>query len=84
MEIPCEHDDNSGSYNMYWYQQKPGEGMKLMALSIASSPPTMEEEFKGKWTMSRPDTKNSFLIKEKAQSEDTAVFFCASSMHSHK
>ncbi|PIO30934.1 T-cell receptor beta chain V region [Aquarana catesbeiana] len=84
VEIPCAHDDTTGAYNMYWYQQKPGDGLKLMAVSIGVSTPSMENKFEREWSMSRPDTTNSLLTKEKAKPEDTAVYFCASGMHSHK
>nr|DBA14786.1 TPA: hypothetical protein GDO54_004072 [Pyxicephalus adspersus] len=79
----CEHDDKTGSYNMYWYQQKP-DGMKLIALSYGMNTPTVEEEFRGKWEMTRPDTLYSQLIKKETAAEDMAVYFCASSEHSHK
>ncbi|KAG8543449.1 hypothetical protein GDO81_024624, partial [Engystomops pustulosus] len=80
VDLSCEHDDTSGTYNMYWYQQRSGHSLKLIAMSIGLSTPTVEKEFEGHWTMSKEDAKRSSLRKDKAEAQDTAVYFCASSI----
>ncbi|CAJ0940915.1 unnamed protein product [Ranitomeya imitator] len=78
--LSCVHDDTSGSYNMYWYQQRAGQGLTLMAMTVGVSTPTVEKEFEKKWIMTKQDAKESLLKKDKAEVEDSAVYFCASSI----
>ncbi|CAH2322617.1 TCR VDJ BV7 BJ7 [Pelobates cultripes] len=84
VELQCEHDDSS-LWRMYWYQQRPGQELKLMVLSTAanSDSETMEEGFKS-WVWNRPTILNSTLKLSSSQTADSAVYFCAVSDHSHR
>ncbi|MEE6487003.1 hypothetical protein FKM82_014761, partial [Ascaphus truei] len=83
VDLHCQHNDNS-YYNMLWYQQKPGEGLKLMVLSINANEENMEEAFKSRWNLKRSEVLKSTLILTSANIEDSALYFCASSIHSHR
>ncbi|OCT71207.1 hypothetical protein XELAEV_18034185mg [Xenopus laevis] len=80
LAIPCQHDATD-YLNMLWYQQRPGKELKLLAISAGKGDTTIENEFKGKWTMERPDVLNSTLNRDKVDGEDSAVYYCASSQH---
>ncbi|CAJ0940914.1 unnamed protein product [Ranitomeya imitator] len=82
--LKCEHSDRTGTYTMLWYQQISGKGLELIVLSAAVNDFTMEKKFTESWRLERPDAESSTLRRNEATSEDSAVYFCASSYHSHK
>ncbi|CAH2322620.1 T cell receptor beta variable 12-5 [Pelobates cultripes] len=76
--MSCNQNDAS-NYYMYWYQQKPAEGLKLMILSTGEGETqNMEPDFQSDWELERKDTHNSVLRLKSAKTEDSAVYFCAS------
>ncbi|MEE6486999.1 hypothetical protein FKM82_014757 [Ascaphus truei] len=81
VNISCHHDDDT-YLNMFWYQQKPAEGLKLMVWSTgANEEATMEVGYKVRWNLTRPETKKSSLYLAQAETGDAAVYFCAASIH---
>ncbi|OCT71209.1 hypothetical protein XELAEV_18034187mg [Xenopus laevis] len=76
-DIPC-NQDQSTHLNMYWYQQNPGEGLKLMIYSTNEKEEKMEKEYEERWSLNRPDIYNSVLRLKEAKMEDAAQYFCAS------
>uniref|UniRef100_A0A671RV54 Ig-like domain-containing protein n=1 Tax=Sinocyclocheilus anshuiensis TaxID=1608454 RepID=A0A671RV54_9TELE len=70
-EITCIYDD-SGKPNMLWYQQKD----TAMALI-----PSYEDGFKGRFELKRKDTLNGALEIPDLSLSDSAVYYCADSMH---
>ncbi|KAG9471497.1 hypothetical protein GDO78_014541 [Eleutherodactylus coqui] len=82
VNLTCEQDQST-YFNMYWYQQKPEQGLKLMVLSLeVDKPVDMEEGYKATWTLRRPTVYNSTLILNPSSQKESAVYFCASSIHS--
>jgi len=80
-KIKCSHDDSNMLY-MLWYQQKE-TAMVLIALSYgATSDPTYEDGFKKRFTLKRTDTLNGALEISELSLSDSAVYYCAVSMHS--
>ncbi|KAE8589269.1 hypothetical protein XENTR_v10017495, partial [Xenopus tropicalis] len=80
--LRCNHDDSSGTYDtMLWYQQKPGGALTLLAISIGKGDSTIEGQFRGNWTMERPDIKSSVLSRKDVAPRDSAVYYCAASNH---
>ncbi|CAH2322624.1 T-cell receptor beta chain V region [Pelobates cultripes] len=78
-EMSCTHDATS-SYRMYWYLQKPGEGLVLIAMSVAENDASLEKDFKEMWTMTRPNNQKSMLKRNGAVNiTDSAVYYCAAS-----
>uniref|UniRef100_A0A3B3UJQ6 Ig-like domain-containing protein n=1 Tax=Poecilia latipinna TaxID=48699 RepID=A0A3B3UJQ6_9TELE len=71
--ISCKHSKGSSYYQMYWYRQLPGEMMKQIVYTIASSKPDFEAEFKldEKFSVTKPDAMR-----------DQGQYFCAVSEHS--
>ncbi|MXQ99402.1 hypothetical protein E5288_WYG009970 [Bos mutus] len=66
--------DLSFSY-MYWYQQDPGNGLRLIHYSVI--PPSMEKGAVPEgYRFSRPSTENFPLTLESANRSQTSVYFC--------
>ncbi|CAH2322619.1 TCR VDJ BV7 BJ7 [Pelobates cultripes] len=84
VELHCIYDDTSKP-GMLWYQQRDGEGLKLMIYSATdnSKSDAMEDGFEV-WEWKRPTLLNATLKLSKSQTTDSAVYFCAVSVHSCK
>uniref|UniRef100_A0A8C5PRR8 Ig-like domain-containing protein n=1 Tax=Leptobrachium leishanense TaxID=445787 RepID=A0A8C5PRR8_9ANUR len=80
-DLTCTHD-GSGSYYMYWYQQKAGGGLVLIAMSVAAGDATPESTgFTDSWEMSRPSNEKSVLSHLKTvEKEDSAMYYCAGAL----
>uniref|UniRef100_A0A1B8XZN5 Ig-like domain-containing protein n=1 Tax=Xenopus tropicalis TaxID=8364 RepID=A0A1B8XZN5_XENTR len=76
--IPC-HQSASDYFNMFWYQQKPGQGLTLMVWSTGAKDGKMEGEYGARWHLERNDTHNSELNVTGAEPDDAAQYFCAAS-----
>lgn len=62
----CSHTKGSGYYQMYWYRQLPGEGMKQVVYTTSSSKPEYsgdfsEDKFSAKKTVVE---SGSFTVKK--------------------
>jgi len=79
-EMVCSHDDNT-MLVMLWYQQK-NTAMDLIGYSYGVSEPTNEDGFKERFTLKRTDTLNGALEISELSLSDSAVYYCAVSMHS--
>ncbi len=80
-KLSCHHGDNSYQY-IYWYQQKSNGGsLELIGMLIVDSG-TPEDKFKPRFDLSGQATKDASLLISSISPEDSAVYFCAASMHS--
>ncbi|XP_025756609.1 uncharacterized protein LOC112843072 [Oreochromis niloticus] len=83
VSIECSHTYGSSYYQMYWYRQLPGELMKQMVLTTASSKPDFEPDFRDeKFSVMKPDALSGTLIVKNLVPGDQGLYFCAVSMHS--
>ncbi|XP_040294856.1 M1-specific T cell receptor beta chain-like isoform X7 [Bufo bufo] len=76
MKLSCTQDQ-SNYFNMYWYQQKLGQGLELMVFSTDVNSEDMEKDYKERWSLQRPSVYNSTLTLTASAAEDNAVYFCA-------
>uniref|UniRef100_A0A673YUY5 Ig-like domain-containing protein n=1 Tax=Salmo trutta TaxID=8032 RepID=A0A673YUY5_SALTR len=79
----CSHTKDSSYFQMHWYRQLPGEGMKQVAFTIPNSKPEYsgdfnEDKFSAKKTVAE---SGSFTVK-KLETGDSGMYFCAVSQHS--
>ncbi|KAG9471503.1 hypothetical protein GDO78_014546, partial [Eleutherodactylus coqui] len=87
VELHCQHNDNT-YFPMYWYQQKPQQGLKLMVYSPSASTDasagasagSMETDF-STWSFKRTETTSSNLSLPQSTAQHSAVYFCAASKH---
>ncbi|GAA6111955.1 uncharacterized protein LOC113544969 [Tachysurus ichikawai] len=81
-KLSCWHGDGNYPY-MYWYQQKTvGDSIELIGMLLYENP-TPEEKFKPRFSISGHSTGDAFLLISSVTPEDSAVYFCAASKHSH-
>uniref|UniRef100_A0A667YA02 Ig-like domain-containing protein n=1 Tax=Myripristis murdjan TaxID=586833 RepID=A0A667YA02_9TELE len=79
----CSHTKEFSYYQMYWYRQLPGEGMKQIVYTTASSTPEYGSGFsEDKFPAKRSDAQTGSLTVEELLPEDNGVYFCAVSQHS--
>ncbi|KAK1153651.1 hypothetical protein AOXY_G29752 [Acipenser oxyrinchus oxyrinchus] len=77
--INCKHDQSSHN-QIYWYRQVRDGGLTLIGYSPGANSKELEKGFESKFDIIRPDTYHSSLEIASLTSEDTAVYFCASSI----
>ncbi|KAK2878622.1 hypothetical protein Q8A67_019413 [Cirrhinus molitorella] len=80
--LSCYHGDSSYTY-IYWYQQKNKGGSLELIGMLRYGEPSPEDKFKSRFSLSGHATKDAFLLISSISAEDSAVYFCAASMHSH-
>nr|XP_014347131.1 PREDICTED: uncharacterized protein LOC102354443 [Latimeria chalumnae] len=82
MEIHCKQDSNK-EY-MYWYQQRKREALKYIGridVSVASGDAQYEPEYSSRFEITRGESKAAYLKISNLTAEDSAVYFCAASLH---
>ncbi|KAL7380197.1 hypothetical protein ABVT39_013510 [Epinephelus coioides] len=79
----CSHTKDSSYWQMYWYRQLPGEGMKEIVFTTTIPPHKYESGFsEDKFPATKSDPQTGSLTVEKLLPEDSGVYFCAVSQHS--
>lgn len=80
--MSCSHDD-SNLDRMLWYQQNSRTVMALIGYTYtANGEPQYEDEFKLRFQISRQGTLAGTLTISNLHQSDSAVYYCAASMHS--
>ncbi|KAL6477496.1 hypothetical protein MHYP_G00133310 [Metynnis hypsauchen] len=78
----CSHDDSSLS-RMYWYRQETAStALTLIGYSYTTGKPSYETEFIERFKMTRQGDTSGELIISDVKPSDSAVYFCAASLHS--
>uniref|UniRef100_A0A673HHY6 Ig-like domain-containing protein n=1 Tax=Sinocyclocheilus rhinocerous TaxID=307959 RepID=A0A673HHY6_9TELE len=80
-KLSCHHGDSSYPY-LYWYQQKSNSGSLELIGMLRYGEPSPEDKFKTRFNITGHATQDAFLIISSISAEDSAVYFCAASVHS--
>ncbi|MEQ2238209.1 hypothetical protein ILYODFUR_030903 [Ilyodon furcidens] len=79
----CSHTKDDNHNQMYWYQQLPGQNMKLIVFTTTYSAHQYEKGFsEEKFPAEKNNAQTGSLTVKKLQPEDSGVYFCAVSQHS--
>ena len=83
--LECSHTFFPASkwYQMYWYRQLPGEGMKQVVFTISDTKPDFQHGFnETKFSTTKPDAPSGTFTVKNLIPEDNGMYFCAVSEHS--
>ncbi|KAK2878614.1 hypothetical protein Q8A67_019405 [Cirrhinus molitorella] len=75
--LNCTHNKGISYYQMYWYRQRPGETMRLIVFTVASSKPDFGDVDEKKFDAQKSDAKSGSLTVKDLEPEDSAIYFCA-------
>ncbi len=78
----CRHGDNDYPY-MYWYQQKSNGGSLELIGMLSYATASQEDKFKPRFNITGHAKEDASLLISSISVEDSAVYFCAASEHSH-
>ncbi|XP_070697978.1 M1-specific T cell receptor beta chain-like isoform X3 [Pempheris klunzingeri] len=81
--IDCRHTKDQSFFQMYWYRQLPGEGMKQIVFTTTTDPQHKYESgfSKDKFPATKNDAQTGSLTVKNLLPEDRGVYFCAVSQH---
>uniref|UniRef100_A0A3Q2E9V2 Ig-like domain-containing protein n=1 Tax=Cyprinodon variegatus TaxID=28743 RepID=A0A3Q2E9V2_CYPVA len=81
--MSCNHTKDATYYQMYWYQQLPGQNMKLIVFTTTTPPHKYEEGFsEEKFPAQKKVAQTGSLTVNNSKPEDSGLYFCAVSEHS--
>ncbi|KAK7904138.1 hypothetical protein WMY93_016745 [Mugilogobius chulae] len=79
--MKCSQTKGATYYQMYWYQQKPGENMRQIVFTSVNIEPKFESDFKERFKVTKPDAASGTLTVENLEPADSGVYFCSVSEH---
>uniref|UniRef100_A0A803TGS5 Ig-like domain-containing protein n=1 Tax=Anolis carolinensis TaxID=28377 RepID=A0A803TGS5_ANOCA len=81
VRFQCKKSNNHDA--MYWYQQQQGKGPQLLYFSRANIPDSEQKETNDdRFSAQRLKFEDFDLSISSVEMEDSATYFCASSLHS--
>ena len=81
-EMDCSHTKGASYYQMYWYRQLPGQGMKQVVFSVPNSKPDYGEFGEVKLSANKTVAERGSFTVKNSSPEDNGMYFCAVSEHS--
>uniref|UniRef100_A0A4W5KJR2 Ig-like domain-containing protein n=1 Tax=Hucho hucho TaxID=62062 RepID=A0A4W5KJR2_9TELE len=82
-QMNCSHTKGATYLQMYWYRQRPGEGMKQVAFTTTSSSPEYSGDFSAdKFSANKTVAESGSFTVKKLEAGDSGMYFCAVSQHS--
>ncbi|KAK6304884.1 hypothetical protein J4Q44_G00254700 [Coregonus suidteri] len=81
-QMNCSHTKGAAYYQMYWYRQRPGEGMKQVVFTSSYSKPDYGAFGEDKYPTVKTDAESGSFTVKKVEAGDSGMYFCAVSEHS--
>ncbi|KAK9960003.1 hypothetical protein ABG768_010084 [Culter alburnus] len=73
----CTHRKGSTYKLMYWYRQRPGETMRLVAFTTTYTEPEYGDSEKNKFLANKTVPENRALTVKNLEPDDSAIYFCS-------
>ncbi|XP_038823604.1 M1-specific T cell receptor beta chain-like [Salvelinus namaycush] len=82
-QMNCSHTKGGSYFQMYWYRQLPGEGMKQVAFTTPNSKPEYSGDFsEDKFSANKTVAERGSFTVKKMETGDSGMYFCAVSPYS--
>ncbi|XP_056256765.1 uncharacterized protein LOC130184768 [Seriola aureovittata] len=81
-KMDCSHKLHGSYYHMYWFQQLPGGGIKLIVHTLPYKPPDFGNLSQGKYSANKTVSESGSLTVKNVDPRDRGVYLCAVSSHS--
>uniref|UniRef100_A0A3B3CRC5 Ig-like domain-containing protein n=1 Tax=Oryzias melastigma TaxID=30732 RepID=A0A3B3CRC5_ORYME len=80
--MTCRHTKDKGHNQMYWFRQRPGEAMTLVAYIAFGGTPDYGGGPQTKFSVVKESIEEGALTVKDLQPDDAGRYFCAVSKHS--
>ncbi len=80
--MECSHTKGADYWYMYWFRQRQGETMRLIAFTRTTDKPDFGEFSEDKYSAEKTVAERGSFTVKKLRPDDSGVYFCAVSEHS--
>ncbi len=80
--MDCNHTKGALYFYMYWFRQRQGESMRLIAFTRTTGKPDFGEFSEDKYSAEKTVAERGSFTVKKLRPDDSGVYFCAVSEHS--
>ncbi|KTG31161.1 hypothetical protein cypCar_00048532, partial [Cyprinus carpio] len=77
VHMNCTHNKGSTYRLMYWYRQRQGQTMRLIAFTTSYTEPEYEDSELNKFVANKTVAENGSLTVNNLQPNDSATYFCS-------
>ncbi|KAL1258064.1 hypothetical protein QQF64_011308, partial [Cirrhinus molitorella] len=77
VQMNCTHNKGSTYRLMYWYRQRQGQTMRLVAFTTSYTPPEYEDSEANKFLANKTIAESGFLTVKNLEPSDSAIYFCS-------
>uniref|UniRef100_A0AAR2L825 Ig-like domain-containing protein n=1 Tax=Pygocentrus nattereri TaxID=42514 RepID=A0AAR2L825_PYGNA len=81
-EMSCNHNKGSTYIYMYWFLQRQGKPMELIAFISTANKPDFGNFSREKFSATKKEAESGSFTVKNVESDDSALYFCAVSEHS--
>ncbi|RXN36806.1 immunoglobulin iota chain-like protein [Labeo rohita] len=76
-QINCTHNKDSDYRLMYWYRQRQGQTMRLVAFTTSYSDPEYGDSEPNKFVANKTVPESGSLTVDNLELDDSAIYFCS-------
>ncbi|XP_070778943.1 M1-specific T cell receptor beta chain-like [Enoplosus armatus] len=76
-QMNCRHSAPGSYYHMYWFQQLPGESMKLVVHTVPYQPPDFGNFSQDKYSANKTVSESGSFTVKHVEPSDNGVYLCA-------
>ncbi|XP_030591298.1 uncharacterized protein LOC115784280 [Archocentrus centrarchus] len=80
-QMDCRHNLHGSYYHMYWFQQLPGQGLRLIVHTLPYKPPDFGNFSQDKYSASKTVSESGSFTVKHVEPSNSGVYLCAVSSH---